>query len=100
MSRASRCAGSCATAAATRPFARAAKRWRRTGIASWRWRSARARHARAPPALGRWRVQTACALAALASLWTRRWAAEAWHERTLVHGTGDDGPQLWALTAG
>src|SRR5712691_10716739 len=41
MSRASRSAGSCATAAATRPFVRAAKRWRQTGIASWRWRSAR-----------------------------------------------------------
>src|SRR5262249_20621229 len=41
MSRASRSAGLCATAAATRPFASAAKRWRRTGIASWRWRSVR-----------------------------------------------------------
>jgi hypothetical protein len=33
----SRPAGSCATAAATPPFASAAKRWWRTSIASWRW---------------------------------------------------------------
>src|SRR5271170_5827584 len=37
MSRASRSAGSCATAAATPPFASAAKRWRRKATASWRW---------------------------------------------------------------
>src|SRR5438477_12015925 len=37
MSRASRSAGSCAIAAATPSSASAAKRPRRTGIASWRW---------------------------------------------------------------
>src|SRR3979409_1792477 len=37
MSRASRSAGSCATAAATPPFASAAKRWGLGGIGGWRW---------------------------------------------------------------
>src|SRR5881275_1522553 len=37
MSRASRSAGSCATAAATPSSASAARRWRRTRTATWRW---------------------------------------------------------------